>query len=103
MFQHPELRNGDRMSREEFLHTWEQLPDVKHAELIRGVVYLERHVTVAHGAYRAAMCGWLGRYALASAHHIQYDVSVARRLNASTRPRDARAPVKGDGTPGGST
>lgn len=36
----PELRSGDKMSRDEFLRRWEAMPDLKRAELIGGVVYL---------------------------------------------------------------
>src|SRR5947199_153078 len=33
--QQSELHNGDRMSREEFLRRWEQIPELKHAVLLR--------------------------------------------------------------------
>jgi len=32
----PPLRDGDRLTREEFLRRWEAMPDVKRAELIGG-------------------------------------------------------------------
>ena len=35
-----DLHNGDRMSRNEFLGRWEQIPEIKRAELIDGMVYL---------------------------------------------------------------
>ena len=64
--QYPQLHNGDRMSREEFLRTWEQIPNLKHAELIKGVVYLASPVSVAHGSYDTRMNGWLDHYAYIS-------------------------------------
>jgi hypothetical protein len=35
----PPLRDGDRLTSGEFLRRWEAMPDLKHAELIDGVVY----------------------------------------------------------------
>jgi Putative restriction endonuclease len=51
---HPLLfETGDRMSREEFLARWEQMPNVKHAELIDGVVYMSSPVSMVHGDFEA--------------------------------------------------
>jgi hypothetical protein len=36
----PSLETGDNLSRGDFLASWEQLPDVRFAELINGIVYL---------------------------------------------------------------
>ena len=54
------------MSREEFLRTWEQIPNLKHAELIKGVVYLASPVSVAHGAYDSILNWWLRHFNLVS-------------------------------------
>ncbi len=66
MASHPtsliELRDGDRMSRDEFLWRWEQLPDLKFAELIDGVVYLSSPLSDAHSIYEQLMNRWLSRY-----------------------------------------
>ena len=35
-----DLHNGGQMSRDEFLWPWEQIPEIKRAELIDGMVYL---------------------------------------------------------------
>ena len=59
----PDLHNGDRMTREEFLRRWEKVPELKHAELIKGVVYLGSSVSIAHGSYHALFGAWLGHYA----------------------------------------
>src|SRR5579884_1465448 len=39
---------GDRMTRDEFLKLWEQMPDLKFAELIDGVVYMPSPVSFDH-------------------------------------------------------
>lgn len=36
----PPLEPGDRLTRAEFERRWEAMPDLKHAELIEGVVYM---------------------------------------------------------------
>ena len=33
LLQRPELHNGDRLSRDEFMRRWEQIPELKQAEL----------------------------------------------------------------------
>ncbi|MBM3997137.1 MAG: hypothetical protein FJ303_23750, partial [Planctomycetes bacterium] len=37
----PPLQAGDRLTRERFLRIWKQHPEIKFAELIGGVVYME--------------------------------------------------------------
>lgn len=59
----PELITGQRMSREEFLTRWEALPDLKHAELIEGIVYVSSPVSRDHGVFDISAHGWLGLYA----------------------------------------
>jgi len=44
----PQLVTGMRMTPEEFLAAWDRLPDVKHAELIDGVVYVSSPVSKDH-------------------------------------------------------
>jgi hypothetical protein len=34
------LRAGQRLSREEFMRRWEAMPQLKFAELIKGMVYM---------------------------------------------------------------
>lgn len=50
------------MSREEFLWRWEQLPDLKFAELIDGVVSLSSPLTDAHSTYEGLIHRWLTAY-----------------------------------------
>ena len=45
------FESGDRLSREEFLARWEQMPALKKAELIDGVVYMPSPVSLTHGDY----------------------------------------------------
>ncbi|MDQ2945200.1 MAG: Uma2 family endonuclease [Acidobacteriota bacterium] len=40
---------GDRLSREEFLELWEQMPRMKFAELIDGTVYMPSPLSLDHG------------------------------------------------------
>ena len=41
----PPLRDGDRLTREEFLRRWDAMPDVTRAELIDGVVHMRSLVS----------------------------------------------------------
>jgi Uma2 family endonuclease len=54
---------GDRMDREEFLARWEEMPDLKRAELIDGVVYLPSPVSLEHGDKEVLLTVWTGTYA----------------------------------------
>lgn len=62
----PPLRDGDRLSREEFLRRWEAMPDLKHAELIDGVVYMPSPVGRKHSAFHSQLAGWLSVYSAAT-------------------------------------
>jgi len=60
----PPLQNGDRLSRAEFERRYEQMPGVKKAELIDGVVYMPSPVKHAqHGRPHFHILGWLFTYA----------------------------------------
>jgi Uma2 family endonuclease len=59
----PELITGQRMTREEFLCRWEALPDLKHAELIEGIVYVGSPVSIDHGTPDTSAIAWLAHYA----------------------------------------
>jgi Uma2 family endonuclease len=62
----PPLLEGDCLSSEEFLRRWEEMPDVKHAELIDGIVYMPSPVSLGHGRYGLLLNMWLGNYAAAT-------------------------------------
>ena len=80
----PEFHNGDRMSREEFLQRWEQIPDLKNAELIEGVVYLSSPVSRSHGSYDSLLHGWLHHYAHVSERDLEIDVNTTLLLGESS-------------------
>src|SRR6266446_7513405 len=54
-----ELITGQRMNVAEFLSRWEDLPDLKNAELIDGVVYVPSPVSLEHGSLAAQIIWWL--------------------------------------------
>lgn len=54
---------GQIMTREEFLCRWEQVPDLRHAELIEGYVYVPSPLGVYHAEFDGQMSGLLSRYA----------------------------------------
>jgi Uma2 family endonuclease len=63
----PLLQNGDRLTQEEFLRRYEAMPDVNHAQLIEGVVYMPSPVNFrSHGNPHFNVIGWLLGYALAT-------------------------------------
>lgn len=57
------MRDGDRMTREEFERRWDAMPEVKKAELIEGVVYMPP-VSRSHGTPHFNFITWLGLYQL---------------------------------------
>jgi Uma2 family endonuclease len=58
----PSLENGDNLSRDEFLQIWEQLPHIKRAELIGGIVYMPSPLRKEHGSLDRRLSTWLGVY-----------------------------------------
>lgn len=62
----PPLVRGDFLSREEFLHRWDAMSNVKRAELIRGVVYMPSPVSWEHGDTEQNVAAWLGVYKAAT-------------------------------------
>ncbi|EDX86906.1 conserved hypothetical protein [Synechococcus sp. PCC 7335] len=57
------LENGDRLTRDEFEKRYEDMPHLKKAELIEGVVYLASPVRVKkHGQPHHDLITWLGTY-----------------------------------------
>jgi Uma2 family endonuclease len=62
----PGLVTGERLTVEEFLRRWEELPDLKNAELIDGVVYVSSPVSLDHGRLDWRIIWWLSQYAYAT-------------------------------------
>jgi hypothetical protein len=59
-----ELREGDRCEQSEFHRRYSAMPHVKTANLIDGVVFLERQVPFEHGHMHSIWHGILGRFAM---------------------------------------
>jgi Uma2 family endonuclease len=62
----PGLVTGERLTVEEFLRRWEELPDLKNAELIDGVVLIPSPVGLVHGSLLSRIISWIGYYDLAT-------------------------------------
>ncbi len=59
----PPLENGDRLTRFEFEQRYEQMPHIKKAELIEGIVYMASALRIRkHGNPHALIMTWLGIY-----------------------------------------
>lgn len=55
----PLLMNGDRLTQAEFLRRYHAMPDVSHAELIEGRVYVPSPVSAErHGEPHFNLIGW---------------------------------------------
>jgi len=81
----PPLRHGDRLTRAEFERRWEAMPDLKHAELINGRVYLMPALSVDHGDTHFDLIMWLGMYRILTP-------GIAGSDNASVRFDDENMP-----------
>ena len=66
MMEMPPLLEGDSLTSEEFLRYWEEMPEVKRAELIDGIVYMPSPVSIGHGDYDQFLSGWLFLYSMAT-------------------------------------
>jgi Uma2 family endonuclease len=62
----PPLVAGDKLTRAEFLRRWEAHPEIKNAELIKGIVYMSSPVTAEHGDMDGDLGIWLGTYKVAT-------------------------------------
>jgi Uma2 family endonuclease len=60
----PTLRDGDRLTRDEFERRWDAMPEVKKAELIEGVVRIPAAPSIGHCEAHFDIIGWLGLYRL---------------------------------------
>jgi Uma2 family endonuclease len=62
----PMLLEADCLTSDEFLRRWEEIPDLKRAELIDGIVYMSSPVSLDHGDYELFLGNWLGFYSMAT-------------------------------------
>ena len=60
----PPLLEGDPLTSDEFLRRWEEVPDLKRAELIDGIVCMPSPVSIGHGDYEMFLNVWLGGYSM---------------------------------------
>ena len=94
----PPLQNGDRLSRDEFERRYDAMPDLKKAELIKGVVYMGSPVRfVKHGEPHARLLTWLGTYA-AFTQGVGLGDNATVRLASDAEPQpDAMLRVEAEG------
>jgi Uma2 family endonuclease len=59
----PPLREGDYLTSDEFMRRWEAMPDLKHAELIDGIVHMPSPVGRPHADFHLPLTAWLAIYA----------------------------------------
>jgi Uma2 family endonuclease len=57
------LLEGDCLTSAEFMRRWEEMPDLKHAELIDGIVYMPSPVSRHHDGCHIVLAAWLSNYA----------------------------------------
>ena len=75
----PLLENGDRLSRPEFERRYHQMPNLKKAELIQGLVYMPSPVRIkGHGEPHGNIMIWLGTYKVATPRVMLGDNSTVR-------------------------
>ena len=55
---------GQKLGREEFLRRWEARPEVQHAELIGGIVYMPSPFSLGHSSHDGLVIAWLVGYAI---------------------------------------
>jgi Uma2 family endonuclease len=79
------LVQGHYLSLDEFLRRWEAMPELKRAELIRGVVYMPSPLSRLHAVMDQNVAGWLLTYRAATP-------GVEGANNASWVMGDADAP-----------
>jgi Uma2 family endonuclease len=61
----PVLENGDRLRAAEFMRRYEEMPRLKKAQLIEGIVHMPSPVrALQHAKPDGLLHGWLGTYAL---------------------------------------
>jgi Uma2 family endonuclease len=75
----PSLENGDRLNRDEFERRYDAMPELKHAELVEGIVYMGSPVRARkHGGPHAAINLWLGTYWAVTPGVLVFDNATVR-------------------------
>jgi Uma2 family endonuclease len=82
-----DLHAGDRLTRDEFEWRYHNMPQVKKAELIEGVVYMPSPVSNKnHGTPHAALMAWLGAY-WAATPGVEVSDNATVRLDWNNEPQ----------------
>ncbi len=94
----PPLESGDQLTRLEFEQRYEQMPHVKKAELIEGIVYMASPLRFTqHGKPHAHIMGWLFTYCSATPK-VEVGDNCTVRLDAENEPQpDALLRITEDG------
>src|SRR5438094_5481414 len=83
----PPLRDGERLTVEEFERRYEAMPELKKAELIEGVVYVGPPVNQRlHGRPHLWMGGWAAAY-IAATPGVDGGDNATVRLNPKNEPQ----------------
>src|SRR4051794_5194942 len=83
----PPLQGGDRLTRAEFERRYDAMPDLKKAELIKGVVYMPSPVRQGfHSRPNGYVAGWLMHY-VAATPGTDLGVNGTVRLDDWTEPQ----------------
>lgn len=82
----PSLRDGERLTRDEFERRYDVMPDGRKAELLRGVVCLASPVRRRHGRPHARLLYWLQAYEEATPG-VETAVDVTVRLDLESEPQ----------------
>src|SRR5688572_7403994 len=83
----PPLRDGDRLSRDEFERRYEAMPHVNKAELIEGVVYMPSAVRFRHHARPHLILGGWITYYLSKTPGLNAGDNASNRLSGNTEPQ----------------
>ncbi|NEP82486.1 MAG: hypothetical protein F6K39_32675, partial [Okeania sp. SIO3B3] len=83
----PPLENGDRLTRLEFEHRYQAMPELKKAELIQGVVYMASPLRFQpHAEPHGNIIGWLWTYKVATPQ-VQMGIEPTVRLDIDNEPQ----------------
>ncbi|NEO94692.1 MAG: Uma2 family endonuclease, partial [Moorea sp. SIO3G5] len=83
----PPLENGDQLTQVEFEQRYAQMPDVKKAELIEGIVYMASPLRMTqHANPHARIMTWLGTYWSATPG-VEVGDNATVRLDADNEPQ----------------
>ena len=83
----PPLANGDQLTRYEFEHRYNAMPNLKKAELIEGIVYMAAALRFkSHGQPHGWILTWLGIYEAATPG-VSLGVEPTVRLDLDNEPQ----------------